>query len=88
MANDLDKFLLADMEKGELEAMEARCLALINFLEKEGHSPDSNLPILTSVLLGLVASMGIPFPQFLEHFIEHAVAIDDFLLPSESDEIH
>lgn len=32
--------------------------------------------------------MGIPFPQFIEHFIEHAVAIDDFLLPSEDDEIH
>lgn len=52
MANDLDKFLLADMEKGELEAMEARCVALINFLEGEGYSPDSNLPVLTSVLLG------------------------------------
>jgi hypothetical protein len=32
--------------------------------------------------------MGIPFSQFLEHFVEHAVAIDEFLLPSEDDEIH
>jgi hypothetical protein len=89
MANKgLKDFRLKDMDEGELEAMEARCVALINFLEGEGHSPDSNLPILTSVLLGLVCAMGIPFSQFLEHFVEHAVAIDEFLLPSEDDEIH
>jgi len=87
-ANEFEGFQLRDMDEGELEALEARCVALINFLQGEGHSPDSNLPVLTSVLLGLVASMGIPFPQFMEHFVEHAVAIDEFLLPSEDDEIH
>lgn len=87
MAKGLKGFRLADMEDSEIEAMEARCVALINFLEKEGHSPDSNLPILTSVLLGLVCAMGIPFQQFLEHLVDHALAIEDFL-PNEGDEIH
>lgn len=87
MVKGLDSFRMKDMDDAEIEAMEKRCVALINFLEGEGHSPDSNLPVLTSVLLGLVCAMGIPFQKFLEHLVEHALAIEDFL-PNEGDEIH